>query len=114
MCVGLVAVLSSPCCLLLASPAPSFSLSSDILAWWPRRCYNGGPGGTQGVVGQWNCPAFDQAIGTYWAQMRLDLKRDPWTARGRYGTINEGCQGDWCTDMAPGHQTGPDLTMGTW
>jgi len=77
------------------------------LTGWDPWCYNGGS------PFQLDCPAYELAVGTYWAQMHLKLQLDPWTTRGRYGTIDKGCRGLWCTDMVPGRETGPDLTMGT-
>ena len=69
------------------------------LTGWDPYCYNG-----VGGVGSWDCPAYKPAMGTYWAQLKLQMALAPWTTRGRYGTINQACQGIWCTDMDPGKQ----------
>lgn len=64
-------------------------------------CYGGPP-----------CHGYAPAIGTYWAMMKLVFDLNPWTTRGRWGTINsgfyEGCEGEWCHEVDPGTETSPE------
>jgi hypothetical protein len=54
-----------------------------------------------------NCRGSDIAIGTYWSQSQLSLQFNSWTTRGRYGTINSGCDGKWCNELKPGEESSP-------